>query len=131
MTPIFWTSFSPEIIKGKLNSTEFSVEKTNKKISYINAVISFDIETSSFYCDGEKRAILYCWQSIVGGVFVMGRTYDDLIEYLKFLSDFFETDDKKRIVVWVHNLSYEFQFIRKHLECRKCSPWTNAPPYMQ
>lgn len=119
MTPIFWTNYSPEIIKGKLNSAKFSAEKTNKKITYINAVISFDIETSSFYCDGEKRALMYCWQSIINGVFIMGRTYDDLIEYLKFLSDFFETDDKKHIIVWVHNLSYEFQFIRKHIEWSK------------
>ena len=59
MTPIFLTSSNADYIKGLICNRKYNVEKS-KKVKYLSAVVSFDIETSSFYDAGEKRAIMYC-----------------------------------------------------------------------
>ena len=119
MTPIFLTSYNAGEIKELISRRKYKVEKT-KKVKYLSAVISFDIETSSFYDAGEKRAIMYCWQSLIDNdLFIMGRTYDDMRLYFELLTEAFDTSDDTRTIVWVHNLGYEFQFIRKWIEWSK------------
>lgn len=119
MTPIFLTSYSAEAIKDLISNRKYKVEKS-KKVKYISAVVSFDIETSSFYDAGEKRAIMYCWQSLIDSdIFIMGRTYDDMRLYFDLLTEACDTSEDTRIIVWVHNLGYEFQFMRKWFEWSK------------
>ena len=119
MTPIFLTSYNAEEIKELISSRKYKAEKS-KKVKYLSAIVSFDIETSSFYDAGEKRAIMYCWQSLIDSdLFIMGRTYDDMRMYFRILSEALDTSDDMRIIVWVHNLGYEFQFIRKWIEWSK------------
>ena len=78
MTPIFLTSYNAEEIKDLIANRKYKFEKSNK-VKYLSVVISFDIETSSFYDAGEKRAIMYCWQSLIDNdLFIMGRSYDDM-----------------------------------------------------
>ena len=55
MTPIFLTSYNAEEIKELISNRKYKIEKS-KKVKYLSVVISFDIETSSFYDAGEKRA---------------------------------------------------------------------------
>ena len=119
MTPIFLTLYNAEEIKELIRNRKYKTEKS-KKVKYISAVVSFDIETSSFYDAGEKRAVMYCWQSLIDNdIFIMGRTYEDMRLYFDILSEAFDTSDDTRIIVWVHNLGYEFQFIRKWIEWSK------------
>lgn len=88
--------------------------KTNKKIEYANIPISFDIETSSFYQDNNKHAIMYIWQCNYNGYNIIGRTWDDFIIFIKNMSDTLGLNDTKRVIIYVHNLAYEFQFLRKY-----------------
>lgn len=107
---------------------------TNKKITYYNTVCAFDIETSSIYRDTEtqntytynqisllnkklrekleKIAIMYIWQFGINGYCFVGRTWTEFLQLLSKIENFFKLDDKKRIIIYVHNLSYEFQFLR-------------------
>lgn len=87
--------------------------KTNKKIEYYNAPISFDIETSSFLDQGEKRALMYEWTFCLNGIIVIGRTWDEFIRCMDELAEDLKLCSTRRIVIYVHNLSYEFQFMRK------------------
>ena len=119
MTPIFLTSYNADDIKELISTRRYNVEKS-KKVKYLSVVVSFDIETSSFYDAGEKRAIMYCWQSLIDSdIFIMGRTYDDMRLYFEILAEVFDTSEDTHIIVWVHNLGYEFQFIRKWIEWSK------------
>ena len=98
------------------------------KIFY-NLAMSFDIETSSFYEDkngiiytnddyrklknhvrAEKKAIMYIWQFAIEENVIIGRTWNDFLYFCKKLYDFLNLE-KRYIIVYVHNLSYEFQFI--------------------
>lgn len=102
-------------ISELINDMEYpSKIKTNKKISYYNFPVSFDIETSSFIdYQGNKTAIMYVWAMDFDGKSLIGRTWGEWLETLRIVSDYLETDINNRLVVYVHNLSYEFQFIRK------------------
>ena len=118
LTPFLSTINTKDIIKSK------------DKI-YYNLAMSFDIETSSFYEDkngviytnddyrklkntvkAEKKAIMYIWQFAIEENVIIGRTWNDFLYFCKKLYDFLNLKERY-IVVYVHNLSYEFQFICK------------------
>lgn len=94
---------------------DYKVYKT-KKTSYINLACSFDIEVSSFEVSGEKYANMYLFGLGVEGRCILGRTYEDLKNYIDALSSLYQLSLDKRLVIYVHNLAYEFQFIRKHFK---------------
>lgn len=90
--------------------------KTSKGISYLNKPIAFDIESSSFYEDGEKRAIMYAWVLGIDGQTIIGRTWKDAIDLIDKLSSKLHLNNDRRIIIYVHNLSYEFQFIQHYFK---------------
>lgn len=89
------------------------IRRGKRKIYYCNYPISFDIETSSFYDQGEKVVITYLWCIAVYDQIYYGRTWQDFMYFMKILSDGLQLNDKRILVIYVHNLSYEFQFMRK------------------
>ena len=100
-----------------------SSKKRDKKAFFCNTAMAFDTETSSFKVlekneKGEdivtKRACMYLWQFGICGEVYYGRTYDDLYSFLDSLKKTLKLSAKKKIIVYVHNLSFDFQFIRKH-----------------
>lgn len=92
--------------------------KTNKGITYYNLACGFDIETTSTYVNDEKAAFMYIWQLGIGhGNGVMyGRTWQELVDTLDIICKHFDTTTEHRIVIYVHNLGYEFQFIRHYFD---------------
>lgn len=92
--------------------------------------MSFDIETSSFYEDkngiiytneqykklnrntGRKKAIMYIWQFAICDNVIYGRTWNDFLYFIRKLHSYLDLDNNY-IIVYVHNLSYEFQFMCK------------------
>lgn len=78
--------------------------------------ITFDIETSQVYISEEDRyeTFMYHFQFCVGNEVIFGRTFNELIDFLNRLD--MMRKDKRKIVVYVHNLAYEFQFIKTFIE---------------
>ena len=73
---------------------------------------AFDIETSRLPGD---QSIMYIWQMQIDDVTVTGRTWEEFMQMLKLLNEAAEASDQV-ILVFVHNLSYEFQFLSGILE---------------
>lgn len=101
------------------------LEVSKKSVTYFNIPCSFDIETSSFtsYSDehGEeiKHACMYIWQFGLNGSVIYGRTWEQFFELLNFLQDELKLSHTHRLVIFVHNLAYEFQFINRWIEWNK------------
>lgn len=99
--------------------TNFRIIKTKKQniIKYFNVPASFDIETSNFYenngKDKIKVAIMYVWTCCIYGVTIMGRTWEEFIFLMNDLVRILNLNENKRFVIYVHNLSFDFQFFRK------------------
>lgn len=77
---------------------------------------AFDIETTSMTIDKKDRAWMYIWQFGLNGQVIYGRTWDEFEKLMYMLRDQFELNENRRLVVYVHNLGYEFEFIRKRFE---------------
>lgn len=93
------------------------VRKAKKKIKYCNYPISFDIETSSFYDYPDvKKVCMYIWQVAIGEHVYIGRTWEDWMEFNKLLIDELNLSLERRLVIYVHNLAYEFQFMRLYYD---------------
>lgn len=107
----YFTQFTPTL----LDDLEISEVKTNKKVAYLNIPCAFDIETTSMIINGEKFAFSYVWQFGIGlnNVFY-GRTWGELLDFLTDLKDWLGLNENKRLIIYVHNLGYEFQFMRKY-----------------
>lgn len=100
----------------KLNNLTDIVKSGSKKIRYLNYPFAFDIETSSFYYNNEKRACMYIWMFSINGDVVYGRTWSEFEFFLEELRIKLKLDYYNRIIVYVHNLSYEFQFLISHVD---------------
>lgn len=92
--------------------------KTKRGINYLNIESGFDIETSSYFTNnGEDRtASMYIWMFGLGlgQPIYYGRTWDEFLDLTDTLIKFFTLDFENRLVIYVHNFSYEFQFMRKY-----------------
>lgn len=106
------------------------------KTEYINLALSFDIETTSLYrnkknhddylsnevlhkldrkkqCEYEKIAFMYIWQFAFKNYEIIGRDWQSFEFLISLLEKKFNTEYKKKhVVIYVHNLGYEFQFIK-------------------
>ena len=104
--------------------------KSNKKIEYGNFPCVVDIETSSFYENGEKRGVMYAFVLGINGKCIIGRTYKQLWDSFDRISEFFGLNDKRRMIFYVHNLAFEFQWFRKWRKWEKVfSTDERAPLY--
>lgn len=80
--------------------------KTKK--SYRDIIITFDIETSLIPFTDHSH--MYIWQMQVGNIgTVFGRTWDEFKKFIGAL--ILDMKEDEYIVIYVHNLSFEFQFL--------------------
>lgn len=121
--------------EGQMKDYSFDIEihKSKKKgkntiTKYSNSILTFDIEVSSAWLEngnvigyrkGESAdywnnlqplALPYIWQFSCDGNVYYGRELWDFEQVLK------DIPSDIHCIIWVHNLSYEFQFLRNFLD---------------
>ena len=80
-----------------------------KKRHYIGITTAFDIETTLI--DDIEQSVMYIWQWQFGEDYtVIGRTWDEFLDLQNRVRLAIPADHW--LVVYVHNLSYEFQFLK-------------------
>ena len=80
---------------------------TTQKYYYKDIITAFDIETT--YISEIDESVMYIWQWQFGDkCTVVGR---DWYSFRNFLADLKEVLGDDRLVIFVHNLSFEFQFL--------------------
>lgn len=101
-----------------LKKLNFETVSNNKKVEFLNVESGFDIETTSLNKSGKKTAFMYIWQMGIGleNPVFFGRTWDELLDCLEQISEFYELSESKRLIIYVHNLGYEFQFFKHYFE---------------
>lgn len=78
-----------------------------KKIKYKNIIAAFDIETSKL--PAIDHSFMYIWQVSIDEYIITGRTWKEFFSFLKRCRKALKGS---YLVFWVHNLSYEFQFLK-------------------
>lgn len=84
---------------------KFPIIKGNR-CNILDCVCAFDIETTTIV--PEKYGFMYLWQFCVEDRVIMGRRWEDYIYFIAKLKQF----SPARLIVYVHNLGFEFQFMR-------------------
>ena len=84
-----------------------------------NIPCAFDIEASSFYDGEDKKCCMYAWVFGINGKCILGRTWQEFMGIIDELVKCYDLSLKKRLIIYVHNLSYEFQFFMKYFEWDK------------
>lgn len=83
-------------------------QKTRKRVKYKDIITAFDIETTRLI--DIEQSVMYVWQWQFGDDYtVVGRTWEQFATFQRKISKIL---DDSVLVVFVHNLSYEFQFLR-------------------
>lgn len=75
---------------------------------YLDLVCAFDIESSRL-ADIEQ-AVMYIWQFQADEITIIGRTWEEYFTMLKRIKE--HLPDDAWLVIYVHNLSYEFSFLK-------------------
>lgn len=108
---------------GLEEETKHKRRKQNKH-RIMNVYSAFDIETSTIWCDPDKKkydvhSFMYHWQMQIEDYTVIGRYWEEWFSFLDVLREALEQikEDNKLslipyMVCWVHNLSYEWTFLQ-------------------
>lgn len=113
-----------ELTRDGILDKQKKARKNSPKSHYIcKAVCAFDIETTtkefSRTDDGiNAHAWMYVWQFQINDKTFMGRTWVDFRAFMEVLKDTLldiqikqKLPETPQLVIWVHNLAYEFQFL--------------------
>lgn len=100
------------------------IAKKGRSIYNISA--SFDIETTTI--DGIKDSngkyvlnpygFMYQWQFCIVDTVCFGRTWEEWILFMQRLKTGLQLSENKNLIIYVHNLSYEFQFIKDFVQIK-------------
>lgn len=90
---------------------EYKKSKSKKKAK--NKGILAQAQAKENY---KPRATMYIWQMAFGinDTVIIGRTMDELVDVLNVLKDAFGLNDMKEFVIYVHNLKYDFSFLKRN-----------------
>ena len=114
--------FKAEYARCK-NSFVTSKKRRDSGVKYLNVAVAFDTETTSFYesyIDDKgkiikrKRACVYLWQFGFIDTVYYGRKIEDFAEFLMQIKKYFKLNNKKKMIIYVHNLAFDFQFISEY-----------------
>ena len=100
-----------------------TTSRNSKKILYYNTPFAFDIETTSFrrknaeMGEDEKCGIMYEWTlALTADYVIIGRKWSEFEYCLQVINETFNTSTERRVVIWVHNLAFEFSFLENRFE---------------
>jgi hypothetical protein len=101
----------------------YPTSKRAKKATFYNIAAAFDIETTSIeppIVDGdylyEPYGFMYQWQFCIKDNVVFGRTWEEFIQFLDNVREVMSLGKNKKLAVYVHNLAFEFQFMKEFIQ---------------
>ena len=114
---------------------DYVPEILGKKKKFDNTIYTFDIETTSYYIyrgdiysaseyltltkkeqeEVEFRGNMYIWMFGINDIVYYGRTWEEFIDFLNM----FDKKHEYLKYIYVHNLSFEFQFLKSVLHFKE------------
>ena len=104
------------------------------KIEYFNIPCAFDIEASSWMTGTYEEdnvqhfATMYIWQFGLNGAVIYGRQWEEFGILINKLEEVLKLNDKRHLIIYVHNLGYEFQWLQHYFDWDKVFAIKNRRP---
>jgi hypothetical protein len=95
-------------IKDIIEQQTKETVKVNKKKQIYKTIITYDIEASSFIQNDKKYTITYSHAFCINGFVCMVRSDAEAKIIFECIKEYF---NEHHLIIWIHNLSYEFQAI--------------------
>ena len=106
---------------GELPEAGKPVYDFKNRTYYYNLPCAFDIETTNINDDPKNRmAFPYHMQLMIGSTFITCRTIEQLGQVFSDIQQNYNLNGKYRLIMYVHNLPFEFQFIRCYFHFTEC-----------
>ena len=104
------------------------IKKGKHALTYVQYYCGFDIETTNIYDDENKLAFMYHWQFGINTHVIYGRTWAEFTEFLDRLQKQLKLTEHRRLIIWIANEGFEFQFMRRHLNITSVFARTKREP---
>ena len=100
-------------------------ESKKRGIKYLEIPCAFDIETTNIYKrdangnidpDFRPYSFMYHWQFCINDEVCFGRTWKEFQQLIDALITRMDLDNNRRVVIWCHNLNFEFQHFRRFVK---------------
>ena len=99
---------------------EIKTKRIRKSEYIINYFMTFDIETTTIETEKNNKekyieqpfSFMYHWQICLQGKVIFGRTWEEFLQFMHNLQNFLNLNSNYRLICYVHNLAYEFQFLK-------------------
>lgn len=100
-------------------------ESKKRGITYLEIPCAFDIETTNIYKKTPEGDIdlsvrpfsfMYHWQFCINDEVCFGRTWQEFRTLLDNLITRMDLDNKRRLVIWCHQLRFEFQHFKRFVK---------------
>lgn len=88
------------------------LQRNHKIIKYATDYMTLDTETS--HCD-VTTGWIYQWAVKIKKTYVYGRTPEELIEFLIKAAERYQLSADKRLLIYIHNASYDLQYLKHYL----------------
>lgn len=124
-----------EILDFPWKNLDIRYSTSNKKIDYVNSFMAFDIETTTISNTENPHGFMYIWQACIQDILIYGRTWKEFERFLSDLVNYYHLSYNKRFIIYVHNLGFEFQFMRSFLartlgDCKIFASQSRKPIYV-
>lgn len=96
--------------------------RRNGKSRYVESFMTFDIETTTYvtkdFIDNPNNSLdkpvgfMYTWQSCLDSEVCIGRNWEGFLRFMFDVKKYYGLHDFKRMVVYVHYLSFETSFLK-------------------
>lgn len=99
-----------EYVKNKNNQARPRGNQAGRRAIYKDIYAAFDIETTNYEIDGKLYNFMYSWAlQLDEEITIIGRTWAQFYDLKRKLKEVLKGVS---IVVFVHNLKYEFQYLK-------------------
>lgn len=104
-----------DYIQGLLRGLDIAPIRNRGKraLRYVKLYSGFDIETTTLQ---NHHAYMYVWQMSFNGKVVMGRRWNEFKQLISWVKSVLSLRETTRVIVWIANINFEFQFMRKHFQ---------------
>lgn len=97
--------------------------RTRDKRRYKGVICAFDIETTRI---SDRESVMYIWQCQIGpDITVTGRSWKECFRFFRKLCE--TCNENEFFVIYVHNLSFEFQFLRGYYHFTRDEVFATGP----
>lgn len=101
--------------KHTTNRDAWNYGRGKNRYEIVYECAGFDIETTSIHTEDTHNAYMYIWSFTYNDLTILGTYWEEFLTLLDMLKTILDLNPTRRLLCFIANESFEFQFMRKWL----------------